>query len=199
MELKEHVKRQLSFLESSAAAFDAGKRQEAVRIATAIRVLVHETKASRSLLGQLAIRDSLKLVSTVELLRGNIVVFEGAVATHMFSNAPARFLPKLGMGSTRHLMHVQAWWEQPVWIAGERRASRRDVVLGAANKDGGAHVDTHNVPEAFATLQKGAWATGPIVEGVPGPATPIIDHHLAMLRQFAYELLNSEELLALVR
>lgn len=37
---------------------------------------------------------------------------------------------------------VADWWEQVVYVSGNRiKASRRDLVLAAADKDGGAHVD----------------------------------------------------------
>ena len=50
-ELEELLHEQLAFLESSAAAFDAGMDGEAKRLAVALRVLLHDTKNSHSLLG----------------------------------------------------------------------------------------------------------------------------------------------------
>src|SRR5438094_679123 len=62
-ELEEHLKDHLDFLKASTDAFDAGKDGEAKRLAVSIRVLCHDTSASRSLLGQLG-RLTQKFVST---------------------------------------------------------------------------------------------------------------------------------------
>ena len=50
---------ELRFLASSGRAFDQGELSESKRIALVIRVLVHDTGASHSLLAQLGIKDTL--------------------------------------------------------------------------------------------------------------------------------------------
>lgn len=55
---------QFDFLETSGAGFDAGRTAEAKRLATTIRVLVHDTAASTSLLRQLGVKDDLRFVDT---------------------------------------------------------------------------------------------------------------------------------------
>jgi hypothetical protein len=52
-ELECHLAEQLQFLQVSAAAFDAGFEGEAKRLAVVLRILLHDTKSSKSLLGQL--------------------------------------------------------------------------------------------------------------------------------------------------
>jgi len=52
-ELQQHLKDIIQALELSAYAFDNGSEGEAKRLAAAIRVLVHDTESSKSLLGQL--------------------------------------------------------------------------------------------------------------------------------------------------
>jgi hypothetical protein len=52
-ELAAHLAEQLQFIEASADAFDKGFEGEAKRLAVTLRVLLHDTKSSRSLLGQL--------------------------------------------------------------------------------------------------------------------------------------------------
>ena len=47
---------QLSLIGSSAYMFDRGNRAEAARIATALRVLFHDTPKSHSVVGQLGIK-----------------------------------------------------------------------------------------------------------------------------------------------
>ena len=65
-ELVEHLRSQVRFLERSAAAFDAGDEDEASRLATSIRVLVHDPPKGRpaSLLAQLGVKDDLRYVDT---------------------------------------------------------------------------------------------------------------------------------------
>ncbi|MEE9987498.1 hypothetical protein [Agrobacterium pusense] len=54
-DLNEHLAEQLGFLEASARSFDGGFIGEAKRMATTIRVLMHETPQSHSVLGQLGL------------------------------------------------------------------------------------------------------------------------------------------------
>lgn len=79
--LKIYLVRQLRFLERSAAAFDAGYRDEAIRIATTVRLMVHQTQASTSLLTLLGARNTVKLVSTVKPPppdeKGTLGIFDG--------------------------------------------------------------------------------------------------------------------------
>ena len=58
-DLEADLAEQLQFLASSSRAFDQGDLAEAKRIALVIRVLVHDTAMSHSLLAQLGIKDSL--------------------------------------------------------------------------------------------------------------------------------------------
>ncbi len=75
------LRRQLSLLENSCLAFDQGCRDEAVRIATAIRVLVHNTANSTSLITHLK-AESTRLLSTCARLSSQqcIVGFDGLTA-----------------------------------------------------------------------------------------------------------------------
>ena len=56
-ELQGHLDEQLEFLERSAASFDAGYEGEAKELAVSLRVLLHDTQQSHSLLGQLGRRE----------------------------------------------------------------------------------------------------------------------------------------------
>ena len=63
-DFKAHLFRQLGFLWRSCQAYDEGHIDEAVRIATVIRVLIHDTQASTSLLKHLD-AENILLSSTV--------------------------------------------------------------------------------------------------------------------------------------
>lgn len=62
--LEEQLARQLKYLDNSSILFDNGDHDEANRLATVLRVLLHDTKESKSLLGQLGLKSSLRFVDT---------------------------------------------------------------------------------------------------------------------------------------
>lgn len=69
------------------------------------------------------------------------------------------------------------------------------MVLSAANKDGGAHVDT---PDAkLQALQEGFWIMMETHADGTKRTKPLVDNHFRMLRRFAEELLTSKYLLKL--
>lgn len=87
-ELQQHLKRQITFLRNSAAAYDQGSLEEGIRIAVVLRVLFYDTGSCTSLLKQMGQKDTLQLVTTAgtlppsvaaqhlefgELLRGMVV------------------------------------------------------------------------------------------------------------------------------
>src|SRR5437899_1143187 len=61
----EHLTKQLEFLKRSSASFDSGHTDEAIRIAVVIRVLVHNSRSSTSLLRHLR-ATAIPLTSTCE-------------------------------------------------------------------------------------------------------------------------------------
>jgi hypothetical protein len=63
-ELEQHLGEKASFLRASAQAFDAGFEAEAKRLATSIRILVHDTRNSRSLIDQLGLKDGIRFEDT---------------------------------------------------------------------------------------------------------------------------------------
>ncbi|WP_280254972.1 hypothetical protein, partial [Nocardia wallacei] len=67
-DLEKDLSEQLRFLASSATAFDGGELPESKRIALVIRVLVHDTSASHSLLDQLGIKDSLRWADSAPVI-----------------------------------------------------------------------------------------------------------------------------------
>ncbi len=55
-ELEAHLKEQIAFLKASAQSYDKGFLGEAKRLAVTVRVLIHDTVASPSLLRQLDLK-----------------------------------------------------------------------------------------------------------------------------------------------
>jgi hypothetical protein len=124
----------------------------AIDIALAIRVLVHGDEA---LLKQLKpdFQDRLiafdpKLVEQVpdvELTPGNFAQTRGVPQDVVLMGDRVRYDRKKRSTATPRAL-LRDWWGQVCWNSGANSISNREVVLGLANKDGGAHVDGSGYP-----------------------------------------------------
>lgn len=189
MNFREQLARQLSFLKRSADAYDRGDRDEAYRIAVAIRVLVHDTRRSVSVLQHLSAKN-VPLLSTVMAGPRNALFFDGMnLLTFGFGKIVGT--PKLDGASIRRMVSVDDWWNEPIFAVNRVETSRKDVVLGAANQDGGAHVD-HALDADYERLKEGLYTPS------PGAAVDVPEPQLVSLRQMAFEVLNSRALHDLV-
>ncbi len=203
-DFKAYLTQQFGFLERSAAAFDAGHREEAIRIGVALRVIFHDTPSSTSLLKHLdsehvLIRsqapDRAELEALLEpLLAGRRPMFEFSWSLANFSGCG--FEPCTDLGRPHRLIEAPHWWTEPFAHINAVDYTRKRVVLWAANRDGGAHVDHRQAPD-YEQL-KAAGALGTIYSG-DGSAVPVEDAHLTFLRTMAFEVLNSPDLRALAR
>ncbi len=138
-ELLGQLKDQIDFIRASCKLFDSGQASEAKRIATQIRVLVHDTASSHSLLEQLGYKASHQFLSlAVHNKSNNLGPYFGLLNIGL----PGRtYLPKLNQVSPQPMKFAD-WWQEPVLKDGDGTLyTRRDLVLFLANKDGGAHVD----------------------------------------------------------
>ena len=193
--LRKQLRRQLDFLDASSRAYDGGFHDEGLRLAVAIRVILHQTNHSHSLLNQMGERDNIRLLSSVRHFTTDaaerMTFYDGLTAVAI----PGGPFPKLAIGSETTWKKVDAWYKQPVIVVSQSTwVTRKDIILGAANKDGGAHFDP-KVSAEFAQLQAGIWAQA---DPATGHAIGVFgDHHLAAVRQLAWELLNSPELVRL--
>ncbi|XKH56411.1 hypothetical protein LG293_14760 [Citricoccus nitrophenolicus] len=141
LELFDQLEDQMSFLVASTRLYKAGSIAEAKRLATTIRVLVHDTASSRSLLGQMDVKDKLLWISSGSVDPANLIAtFNLAFFnTELGAFVPlaADFIQKVGS-----LVDFETWWAEPVMkdVTGDK-FSRKEIVLALANKEGGAHVD----------------------------------------------------------
>ncbi len=116
----------------------------------------------------------------------------------------ASFGPSFGDNPVMELVPVRDWWEQVVYVFSIRpegatkaddirvlRLSRKNIVLWATNKDGGAHVDA-KLPLAYETLAADG-ALGSFYQEIDGvrQEVPIKYAHLVSLRQMGFEVLQS--------
>jgi hypothetical protein len=197
MDFRAQLRRQLGLLEDSCRLYDEGRQDEAIRIATAIRVLLHQTNNSTSLLTHLN-STTINLLSTTNDLSKDSTATVGLGKIHIENVGDARFLPMLGGGTVRNFVPISEWWNQVVYVLNpQTKLSRRKIVLSAANQDGGAHVDTALGADYEALARDGALAHIEFTFRTKSWRIDLSNAHLVSLRQMAYELLNSPELRAL--
>ena len=196
VDFKEHLKKQLGFLERSSQSYDTGFADEAIRIATVIRVLVHQTGSSTSLLKHLN-ATTINLLSTTFEPSAQTVSFVG-MGMMRVGDGQSEYFPQLGEGPINELIPVSKWWNQVVMVLdAKHRITRKSIVLAAANKDGGAHVDEKLTAEYVALAIAGAVGTFVYKTQGQHEEVPIESAHLVSLRQMGYELLHSPMLVEL--
>lgn len=187
-ELEEHLSEQLQFLQASCDAFDNGFDAEAKRIATVIRILVHDTQASHSLLGQLGKKDGY-FFDTAPPIDPKNLMSESPLL--MIGLGKDKYLAALDSGPSyaHRYRPFQGWWEDPIFKDSKGRTlSRRDLVLTAANQDGGAHVDPA-LDETYADLAKNN-ALGWTASDDNGEK-PMSGAVKAAIRQIGHEMLRA--------
>lgn len=197
MDFAEQFRRQLKFLRTSCDAYDEGDKDEAIRIATTVRTLCHQTSKSSSLFSHLKATD-VRVLSTGEIVPPGRKFWPNLTVIRLSPQLGiAEFAPKLDAANTKRSIRLNEWWRgDPAYILDAREISRRELVLGAANKDGGAHVDVALDP-TYERLLAGAGARMTTTTVAGSREMPFRFGHLAALRQIGFELLNSPEVLAL--
>jgi hypothetical protein len=115
------------------------------------------------------------------------------------NNTGGGYIPNLSNSFDINYLPFNSWWNQIVYVlSSDIRISRKRIILDAANKDGGAHVDL-SLSDEYENLSKvGALGFFASYKENIIEERPIDNAHLVGIRQIAYELLNSPELLALV-
>lgn len=192
--LVEKLKTQLSFLDRSAESYDQGFEDEALRLATIVRVLIHDTYRSHSLLGQLEIKDKLKWIDTAGPIEpGNLMADHGLVCISYDGRDGWSYSAGLGMMPVKREATFAAWWEEPVMrLDDDRKWNRKQMVLELANKEGGAHVDPklNSEYESIANEDKLGWFN--IDNATDQPTSAMAGNPIAVsVRQLTYELLET--------
>lgn len=153
---------QAGFLRTSLEAFFRPTPAEALRIATTIRVLVHDTPMSVALLRQVD-----PDYSTLEVL-DSAAGWPGGVEEIV--ERAALWLPipitlggppptSFDLGGPRGRVALPTWWrELPAMVLGDEEApgrrvfTREGLVKVLANQEGGAHVDPDGPPAYYERL-----------------------------------------------
>ncbi|MBO3089958.1 hypothetical protein [Cellulomonas dongxiuzhuiae] len=169
-QLRVRLKEQIENLEVSAARYDAGWSGEANRLAVTVRVLVHDTSMSKSLLKQMGAKESMRWIDSnggldarAAAMFSSLVVFQAAVFKDRME---LQILPldQADILARGLLLDFATWWKTaPVMVGGGETISRFDVVDMLANQDGGAHVDLKK--ERFVKLLRSVPQVAPFFDG----------------------------------
>lgn len=177
-DLQEHLAMQKTFLSNSIELFDRCEI-EAIRLATTIRVLVHDTKHSTSLLQRLGQKEQVGYVDTayepnvfagfnisgvaVEVEHNEFIAntpYAGLVAKEICSHhlgASMYFKPRFqhSLPKTAYpQLDFASWWGATIFDnKNGMTLSRRELVCWAANKDGGAHID-EKLPAGYESMKQ---------------------------------------------
>jgi hypothetical protein len=194
--LAEHIK----LIAVLSECYDGGHEIVAVAIATAIRVLVHNTQNSVSLLTHLT-SETVHLLSTnlrepsekvhlglIRRINAGVNDGKGGEAKY-WPLCDERYFPS----PRGHfvMLELDAWWNECVFENTKHRLTRRELVLAVTNKDGGAHFDAE-VEECYDQFRK-SWSGGSSLAGLLSGTNRGYDNIpiYPAIRQVAYELLHS--------
>jgi hypothetical protein len=191
-DLSEHLREHIGFLKRSSESFDTGFEDEAKRLAVSARVLLHDTRASRSLLGQLDLL-TIPFHSTVpenDLGKGidlapHIPLLQILLGSKPSYRVPLDDLPPRGF----RLIPFTEWWSEIIFDDRlGNTLTRKGLVLTLANKEGGAHVDPNLTPSYEALKSRATMWQVRTPEGThPLPG----NIELLAMRQIAHELLRT--------
>jgi hypothetical protein len=196
-ELFGHLKEQIEFLQRSAQAFDEGFTSEAKRLATTLRVLLHDTTASSSLLmllGKKKIQfyntnkknSNKNQIQPTGFLQLKLSVINGKSEASYHAPLDDR-PPSINANKKTDFL---SWWNEKI-IEDEQgnKFSRKDLVLFVSNKDGGAHIDP-NLSDAYAALSRFN-SLGWKASDSDGQNRDLQGLELVCVRQICHEVLKS--------
>lgn len=190
-DLERHLQEQIGFLRRSAGAYDQGHVDEAKRLAVTIRVLVQDSRASRSLLGQLGEKARMFYVTAVRDEPGNKMPYGGLIHMAMGSSG-GMYLPNLDdmiSIAKPNWVSFDEWWNRPIFRNDDGKVlTRSDLVRSVADQDGGAHVDP-GLNEVYERLSRGS-GMGWTYKG-PAGAQRVRVPELAAIRQIAHEVMKT--------
>jgi len=166
-------------------------------MATSLRVLLHDTQKSTSLLQQLSLKsnkfydgcsDSGEEIQTENNIR--VGSFCGLVGIGV--GLKESFVPYLDEvpGNIFKEVLFDEYWNKIIFIdQGKNSLSRKDVILAIANQDGGAHVDPQ-IDDKYKKLAREN-ALGWMASADGKEWTNMKGVELAAIRQIAHEILKT--------
>jgi hypothetical protein len=179
----------MRFLVNSGNLVAQGDNDEAVRLAIALRVLLHDTRSSHSLLGQLGWKDNLAYVNSLRQLEVSpgITVSLGTDSGETVGQTfglvvlvnddvgALRFVAPFDRDPVEATLPFETWWTDKVLYSdGTPIFSRWDLIDSMAHHDGGAHVDPRGLTRDYETFK--LRGTGVVSLQLPAGTTGLPDN-----------------------
>ncbi len=200
VDLTESLSEQLELLKIFCKNFDDGQEIIGKHIAVTLRLLLHDTKNSKSLLGQL---DLLKqaFYDTAGPINTRNLMFMCGLVTHAITRQDGQINAMYTSAAqdgeytkAPQKIPFESWWEDPVLLEqarGEKTErstfSRKRLILEIADTDGGAHVDP-SLFEDYVSLAKRDRSE--FIFDIENPDKPIENQlELVCMRQIGEEVL----------
>ncbi|MFA5061965.1 MAG: hypothetical protein WC526_02375 [Patescibacteria group bacterium] len=172
--------------------YDQGERDYARYLALDLRILLHDSKFSYSVLGQIGKKDTNFFDTSYsppdKVLISPFCSLYGVPA----GGANPSYVPWLDQNpnDSRRLVPFSEWWNQIVIKDGySKEFTRKDLILFVADQGGGAHVDPL-LDEAYAKLAHEN-SLGWTSYDNQNPRSPVGDADLAAIRQITHEVLKT--------
>ena len=136
------LKMQLGFLQADLDRYELGQKDFAIRIAVVLRTIFHNTNSSKAILPDLAERNGVSIYfrGKNSQIDSYVVLYIGFTVGNKKPLFDAPFLVDKSFID---------YWEEIVYLEGKIKYTRKQLVLWAANKLGGAHVDPEIPNELF--------------------------------------------------
>lgn len=193
-ETMDALRSQLGLLSKSCRDFDEGDRDEIVRIAQALRVILNSSgRDSVSLAAQVGATQWRFIDSSAPFFEKSLLTYSGLISVQIdFGVQPQTMRPlpvfdKQG----RRLARFADWWAVSTVICDNTHAkfNRRQLVCWMANEDGGSHVDP-GLTAAYHHLSRGN-ALGWSLQMPGAEVIPLVGAIDASIRQIAHEALRT--------
>jgi len=194
-ELLAHLKDQIAFMIQSVISYDNGFEGEGKRLAVIIRVLVHDTLKSTSLLTLLGEKDAMFYDSAAVYDPRNLLTSNCLTMVRLSTKEGAEYVAPLdNLSPSRNKdkrVGFDRWWNRNIIYKDnkENTFTRKDLVLNVANKEGGAHIDPKLDPSYADLARFNSLGWKVFMSGVEKDFnnTPV----LPSIRQIAHEVLKT--------
>lgn len=187
-DLQDQFKEQLNFIEKSAKAYDEGDFTEAKRMAVALRILLHKTAASTSLLYSLGLQDITNFQSSSSQYDpGLFPCYHTLVTVGMLEH---KYYPLFTVSNVFSFQSYGSFWNEEIIFSDNtgNKFTRKDLVCYLADQDGGAHVDP-KIDKAYYELSRGNSLGWKFKDGEKEGELTGAEH--AAVRQIAHEVLTT--------
>ncbi|QRR13687.1 hypothetical protein GJG85_09790 [Burkholderia sp. MS389] len=196
-EIQNALRSQLALLAKSCREFDEGDRDEIVRIAQALRVILNSNgRDNVSLVAQLGENQARFIDTAARFSETNLLTYAGLIRVRIDVSPDSQTMRPLPvfdnqLGHSRKLVRFADWWNIFPVIRDNTREkfTRRQLVGWMANEDGGSHVDP-GLTAAYHRLSR-TNALGHVLS-IPGSdEIPLLGAVDATIRQIAHEVLRT--------